>query len=77
MIPAQEMATRKVSNLLAYVAKLDAEIRWHQEHPGKTASAKRAGKQSLALLRDARARVVTIIRDTETRHGLEHWSGLP
>lgn len=76
MIPAQEMATRKVSNLLAYVAKLDAEIRWHQEHPGKTASAKRAGKQSLALLAESRAKVVAMIRRIEAENGLENWSGL-
>jgi hypothetical protein len=70
------MAQHKISNALGYVAKLDAEIRWHREHPGKTAIARRGSRVSLALLTDARARVVTIIRDTETRHGLEGWSGL-
>ena len=76
MTPAQDMATRRITNSLSYLAWIDDHIRWFREHPAKTAAAKRASKQSLALLAESRAKVVAMIRRIEAENGLENWSGL-
>lgn len=76
MTPAQDMATRRITNSLSYLEWIDGQIHWFREHPAKTAVAKRASKQSLALLADSRAKVVALIRRIETENGLESWSGL-
>ena len=76
MTPAQDMATRRIANSLSYLEWIDGEIRWFREHPARTAVAKRASKQSLALLAESRAKVVAMIRRIEAENGLENWSGL-
>ena len=76
MTPAQDMATRRIANSLSYLEWIDGEIRWFREHPARTAAAKRASKQSLALLADSRAKVIAMIRRIEAENGLENWSGL-
>lgn len=76
MTPAQDMATRSITNVLTIIAKIDNEIRWHKTHPGKTAAAKRASKVTLALLNDRRTQLVAMVRRIEVRNKLEHWSGL-
>ena len=76
MTPAQDMATRRIANSLSYLEYIDRQIRWFREHPAKTAAAKRASKQSLALLAESRAKVVAMIRRIEAENGLENWSGL-
>ena len=76
MTPAQDMATRRITNSLSYLEWIDDHIRWFREHPTRTAVAKRASKQSLALLGESRAKVVAMIRRIEAENGLENWSGL-
>ena len=76
MTPAQDMATRRIANSLSYLEWIDGEIRWFREHPARTAAAKRASKQSLALLAESRAKVIALIRRIETENGLENWSEL-
>ena len=76
MTPAQDMATRRITNSLSYLEYIDDHIRWFREHPAKTAAGRRASKQSLALLAESRAKVVAMIRRIEAENGLENWSGL-